>query len=62
MNDKDGIPFNKLDQNKAPLLQALTEYRKMRMVSFDVPGHKQGRGNEELTRFLGKDCLSVDVG
>ena len=61
MNDKDGIPFNKLDQNKAPLLQALTEYRKMRMVSFDVPGHKQGRGNEELTRFLGKDCLSVDV-
>ena len=61
MNDKDAIPFNKLDQNKAPLLQALTEYRKMRMVSFDVPGHKQGRGNEELTRFLGKDCLSVDV-
>ncbi len=61
MNEKDAIPFNKLDQNKAPLLQALTEYRKMRMVSFDVPGHKQGRGNEELTRFLGKDCLSVDV-
>ena len=61
MNKKDAIPSNQLDQNKAPLLQALTEYRKMRMVSFDVPGHKQGRGNEELTHFLGKDCLSVDV-
>ncbi|NLB28246.1 MAG: arginine decarboxylase, partial [Clostridiaceae bacterium] len=31
------------------------------MVSFDVPGHKQGRGNEELSAFLGKQCLSVDV-
>ena len=61
MNKKDAIPSKRPDQNKAPLLQALTEYRKMRMVSFDVPGHKQGRGNEELTHFLGKDCLSVDV-
>ena len=61
MNKKDAFDSKKLDQNKAPLLQALTEYRKMRMVSFDVPGHKQGRGNEELTHFLGKDCLSVDV-
>ena len=50
-----------LDQTKAPLYEALKRYRKKRMVSFDVPGHKQGRGNHELTEFLGKDCLSVDV-
>lgn len=33
----------------------------MRMVPFDVPGHKRGRGNPELTEFLGEACLSVDV-
>jgi arginine/lysine/ornithine decarboxylase len=33
----------------------------MRVVPFDVPGHKQGRGNPELTEFLGEKCLSVDV-
>lgn len=50
-----------MDQTQAPLFEALREFRKRRMVSFDVPGHKQGRGNKELTAFLGKDCLSVDV-
>lgn len=51
----------KLDQRQAPIFDALTSYRKTRMVSFDVPGHKQGRGNPELTSFLGKEALSVDV-
>ena len=51
----------KLTQNRAPLLEALTEYRQSRVVPFDVPGHKQGRGTPELTEFLGKACLSVDV-
>lgn len=50
-----------LNQNQAPLYEALLKYRKTRIVSFDVPGHKQGRGNPELTEFLGKDTLSVDV-
>ena len=31
------------------------------MVPFDVTGHKRGRGNPELTKFLGEQCLSVDV-
>lgn len=31
------------------------------MVPFDVPGHKRGRGNPELTAFLGEQCVSVDV-
>ncbi|MDD6033405.1 MAG: aminotransferase class I/II-fold pyridoxal phosphate-dependent enzyme, partial [Oscillospiraceae bacterium] len=33
----------------------------MRVVPFDVPGHKRGRGNPELTRFLGEQCMSLDV-
>ena len=28
---------------------------------FDVPGHKHGRGNPELTAFLGQQCVAVDV-
>lgn len=50
-----------LDQDKAPLHKALLDYRKRRIVSFDVPGHKQGRATPELTDFLGKAALSVDV-
>ena len=48
-------------QRRAPLLDALNEFKKIRMVPFDVPGHKRGKGNIELTEFLGEKCLSVDV-
>ena len=48
-------------QDRAPIHEALAEYRTNRIVPFDVPGHKQGRGTPELTEFLGRDCLSVDV-
>ena len=51
----------KLDQDRAPIYEALSEYRENRIVSFDVPGHKQGKGNPELTGFLGKQCMSIDV-
>lgn len=51
----------KLDQHKAPILEALQAYRDARVVPFDVPGHKQGRGNPELLAFLGKQCLEADV-
>lgn len=49
------------NQNRAPIYEALEEFKKMRMVPFDVPGHKRGKGNKELTAFLGEKCLSVDV-
>ncbi|SDI42171.1 aminotransferase class I/II-fold pyridoxal phosphate-dependent enzyme [Desulfosporosinus hippei] len=48
-------------QSKAPIYEALLKYKSMRVVPFDVPGHKQGKGNPELTEFLGEKCLSVDV-
>lgn len=53
--------MDKLLQKKVPIYEALNEYKSRRVVPFDVPGHKQGRGNPELAHFLGKDCLSVDV-
>jgi arginine/lysine/ornithine decarboxylase len=48
-------------QEKAPIKEALQEFRQMRVVPFDVPGHKRGRGNAELCTFLGKTCLEIDV-
>lgn len=53
--------MHSLGQGKAPIYEALQKYKSMRVVPFDVPGHKQGRGNPELTEFLGERCLSVDV-
>ena len=50
-----------LDQSQAPIYQALQPFRQMRVVPFDVPGHKRGRGNPELTEFLGQQCVSIDV-
>ncbi|HNX13972.1 MAG TPA: aminotransferase class I/II-fold pyridoxal phosphate-dependent enzyme [Oscillospiraceae bacterium] len=49
------------DQSRAPLMEALERIRYDRLVPFDVPGHKRGKGNPELTEFLGEQCLSVDV-
>ena len=48
-------------QNKAPIYDALQRFRQMRVVPFDVPGHKHGKGNPELTEFLGQQCMSIDV-
>ncbi len=53
--------MKKSDQNRAPIYEALQRFREMRVVPFDVPGHKHGRGNPELTAFLGEQCVSIDV-
>ncbi|WP_099466570.1 aminotransferase class I/II-fold pyridoxal phosphate-dependent enzyme [Konateibacter massiliensis] len=50
-----------LNQNRMPIYEALNNFKKERVVPFDVPGHKRGKGNEELTSFLGEKCLAVDV-
>ena len=49
------------DQSRAPIYEALERFREMRVVPFDVPGHKHGKGNPELTAFLGEKCVGVDV-
>jgi arginine decarboxylase len=53
--------MGELSQNRAPIAEALEQFRRMRVVPFDVPGHKRGRGNRELTEFLGERCMSLDV-
>ena len=52
---------DKLSQKDAPIYEALLKYKDARIVPFDVPGHKHGKGNPALTEFLGKTCMSVDV-
>ncbi|MDR1939173.1 MAG: aminotransferase class I/II-fold pyridoxal phosphate-dependent enzyme [Clostridiales bacterium] len=48
-------------QARAPIYEALLEMREKRIVPFDVPGHKRGKGNKPLTEFLGEKCMSTDV-
>lgn len=48
-------------QRNAPIFEAMQELRKRRVVPFDVPGHKRGRGNPELLEFLGEKCVGIDV-
>lgn len=50
-----------LSQTNAPIYEALERFKRMRVVPFDVPGHKRGRGNPELVRLLGQECVSMDV-
>ncbi len=53
--------YSKERQNHVPIMQALKELKQNKTVPFDVPGHKRGKGNPELTNFLGEKCLEVDV-
>ncbi len=48
-------------QKNAPIYEALEEFRARRVVPFDVPGHKRGRGNPELVELLGQKCVGLDV-
>lgn len=49
------------DQTRAPIYEALDKLRRQRVVPFDVPGHKRGRGNPELVELLGEKCVGIDV-
>ncbi|MBQ8928486.1 MAG: aminotransferase class I/II-fold pyridoxal phosphate-dependent enzyme [Oscillospiraceae bacterium] len=48
-------------QKSAPIYEALERFRRQRVVPFDVPGHKRGRGNPELVQLLGEKCVGLDV-
>ncbi|MBP1761746.1 MAG: arginine decarboxylase [Firmicutes bacterium] len=50
-----------MDQQRAPLLEALKGYVKDEVVPFHVPGHKQGRGIPELQKYIGANILKMDV-
>lgn len=49
------------DQRSAPICEALERFRKKRVVPFDVPGHKRGRGNPDLVEIFGQKCVNLDV-
>ena len=53
--------MDKKRQLQAPIYSALERFRKQRVVPFDVPGHKRGRGNPELVELLGEKCVGIDV-
>ena len=48
-------------QKETPIFSALERFRRQRVVPFDVPGHKRGRGNPELVELLGERCVGIDV-
>lgn len=49
------------EQKSAPICEALEYIKRQRLVPFDVPGHKRGRGNPELVQLLGQQCVGLDV-
>lgn len=49
------------NQNETPIYDALQQYIKNRIVSFDVPGHKQGKGHKALVDAFGEKCISMDL-
>ena len=50
----ENVKRAKLDQRRAPIHEALEKFRNMRVVPFDVPGHKRGRGNPVKSN----DCIT----
>lgn len=48
-------------QNITPIYDAIKRYIENRIVSFDVPGHKQGKGHKALVDALGSQCVSMDL-
>ena len=53
--------MGRFNQARAPIYEALEEFRQERIVPFDVPGHKRGRGNPELVGLLGQQSVGIDV-
>lgn len=53
--------MKEFNQNNAPVYDAMKKHFSNRVVRFDVPGHKGGRGNQELTEFIGINCMRADV-
>lgn len=57
MTDKE------LDQNRAPVLEAIEEYHRKGTRSFSLPGHRFGAGvDDETARVLSRDTFRADVG
>jgi len=51
----------RVNQNKTPLFDAVKKYIDDNVLPFHVPGHKHGRGIQELTEYIGQKALAMDV-
>ncbi|MEW2414717.1 ornithine decarboxylase [Streptomyces sp. NPDC046866] len=51
-----------MDQSRAPVLEALQEFRRRNDVVYGPPGHKQGRGADpRVVEVVGRDVFRSDV-
>jgi len=50
-----------LDQSRTPLFSAIKMITDKKITPFDVPGHKRGKGLEELREHLGKEVFEMDI-
>ncbi|MEE6179691.1 aminotransferase class I/II-fold pyridoxal phosphate-dependent enzyme [Mycobacterium sp. 050134] len=51
-----------MDQSDAPLLEALTDYRRKNRYGFTPPGHRQGRGaDDRVLAVLGREPFLDDL-
>ena len=53
--------MTKRDQSRTLIVEAMQHQIDQRIVSFDVPGHKQGKGNPMLRDFLGDKAIQYDL-
>jgi len=51
----------RMNQNRTPLFDAVRKYIDDDVIPFHVPGHKQGRGLQELVGYIGEKALRMDV-
>ena len=57
---KEEEDFIMHDHKKTPVFTAMKDYLDRNVIPFDVPGHKYGRGAEELVAFYGEKTVSKD--
>lgn len=50
-----------MDQNATPIIDALRDYDKKKITSYDVPGHKRGIREDDFQKLVGKDVFLMDV-
>lgn len=51
----------RLDQKRTPLFEAVKKYVEDKVIPFDVPGHKHGKGLPELVEYIGERALQMDA-
>lgn len=50
-----------MKHNQTPLFTALKSYTERKVIPFDVPGHKHGKGTPDMVDFFGSKMMESDV-